>query len=339
MCTFFVKKPKQTIKKQHFLNIIENNPQGFGFVYTTGTKLVIVKSSSPDGEVMWKKFCDAESKFPKSHFIGHGRIATGSNVNNDNTHPFLVNKGLAFVHNGILRQFPSTAQKSDTVQYMEQVIRKLPKDFYNNKGIMDMIGRDITGSKFAFLSVDNKVFVVNRHACVIDGETGVLFSNSNFRETDFLDYGGTKISKGSLGEKYSAGYSYYLPKYKSKTSSQKEFDFHVDSGCCEIKKTDSDKNVYTENDWEYCQDCHDWVRKHEYSYEWGLCKLCEDEYGLTGVKNESNYSNSITARHYSDLNYCDDCAVNVASHKHEDWRLCDICIKNYEDTKPELRVI
>lgn len=327
MCTFFVKSPKQTIKKEHFFNIIDNNPQGFGFVYTTGTKLVIVKSPNPNKESMWKKFCDAESMFPKSHFIGHGRIATGSNLNHDNTHPFLVNKGLAFVHNGILRHFPSTAQKSDTVQYMEQVIRKLPKDFYHNKGIMDMIGRDISSSKFAFLSVDNKVFVVNRHACVIDGETGVLFSNSNFRDTDYLDYGGTKVAKGNFKNRTSKLLSEYSTGYK-----QQAIDFHVDSKSCEIKESPA-------NDWEYCQDCHDWVRKNEYSFEWGLCKDCEKEYGLDGIKNDAKSYHHIVKNHYSDLNYCDDCELNVASHTYEDWRLCDICVKNYVEQPKSDKVL
>jgi hypothetical protein len=329
MCTFFVKKPKQAIKKEHFLNIIDNNPQGFGFVYTTGSKLVIVKSSNPNPESMWKKFCDAESKYPQSHFIGHGRIATGSAINNSNTHPFLINQSLSMVHNGILRQFPSTIQKSDTVQYIEQVIKKLPKDFYKNSGIMDMIGRDITGSKFAFLSVDNKVFIVNEHLCVIDGETGVMFSNTNFRKTEWLDYGGTKVSKSYLPTKKSSSYKGLLLNHKPL---QNELNFHVDSDCCEIKND-------AVNDWEYCQDCHDWVRKHEYSYDWGLCKQCEGEYGLTGVKNEDNYSKTITGKHYGDINYCDDCNVNVASHTHEDWRLCDLCIKSYEDSKPNLKVL
>jgi len=316
MCTFFVKKPKQRLNKEHFLNIIENNPQGFGFVYTTGTKLVIVKSSNPSPESMWKKFCDAEAKYPQSHFIGHGRIATGSAINNNNTHPFLINQSLSMVHNGILRQFPSTIQKSDTVQYIEQVIKKLPKDFYKNSGIMDMISRDIT------------VYVVNEHSCVIDGETGVLFSNTNFRKTEWLDYGGLKVDKKSISKNK-------LGKYKDTFSSypvQNKLDFHVDSDCCEIKNNPT-------NDWEYCQDCHDWVRKHEYSYDWGLCKQCEGEYGLTGVKNEDNYSKTITGKHYGDINYCDDCNVNVASHTHEDWRLCDLCIKSYEDPKPNLKVL
>ena len=125
MCTFFVKKPKQRLNKEHFLNIIENNPQGFGFVYTTGTKLVIVKSPNPNPESMWKKFCDAEAKYPQSHFIGHGRIATGSAINNNNTHPFLVNQSLSIVHNGILRQFPSTVQKSEWQQPDKCILQNL----------------------------------------------------------------------------------------------------------------------------------------------------------------------------------------------------------------------
>ena len=315
MCTFFVKKPNQRINKEHFVNIIDNNPQGFGFVYTTGTKLMIVKSPSPDAEVMWKKFCDAESKFPKSHFIGHGRIATGSKLTNENTHPFLVNKGLAIVHNGILRDFPSTAQKSDTVQYIEQVLRKMPTDFYKNRSIMDMVGRDISSSKFAMLTVENKVYVVNRHLCVIDGVSGVLFSNSNFRATEYFDYGGKKVAKVDFGKK-NKSYQYQ----NSTIHKQSEIGFHVDSESCEIQEN-------TFSDWIHCEDCKDWVKKHEFSYEWGVCNKCEDEYGLKDTKN--GYK-TVQGKYESELNYCDDCGMNVASHSYEDWRICDLCIGNYK---------
>lgn len=315
MCTFFVKSPKQTIKKEHFTTIIENNPQGFGFVYTTGTKLVIVKSASPNLESMWKKFCDAESKYPKSHFIGHGRIATGSNINSDNTHPFLVSKSLAMVHNGILRQFPSTAQKSDTVQYIEQVLRKLPKNFTSNRAILDMIGRDITGSKFAFLSVDNKVTIINRHQCVIDTQTGVLFSNRNYIATDWLDYGGTKIAKSTI-----YGTSTKKSDYKPNLSVVKKdlFDFHIDADSGEIVEDKDSKSS-----WHYCSDCQDYVRDYQFNRDWMLCNDCMDEYGIPkGTKNIQGKDNN--------LNYCDDCGYNVASVVYDGFSLCDCCCHEYK---------
>lgn len=305
MCTFFVKSPKQSIKKEHFLNIIDNNPQGFGFVYTTGSKLVIVKSAKPNAEQMWKQFCDAERKYPKSNFIGHGRIATGSNMNNDNTHPFLVSRKLAFVHNGILRQFPSTAQKSDTVQYMEQVIRKLPTDFYKNKSILDMMGRDITGSKFAFLTLDNKVFIVNEHACVIDGETGVLFSNSNYKATEWFDYGGKQVHKSTFTKHDKKKYKHA---YK-----QSNMDFHVDSNCCEIKNTTSSKF----NDWALCDECGEWVDDASFDSEYNMCDSCVLDYGFS-------------EKSLDELRYCDNCGMNVSARNVEDWRLCDLCADDYE---------
>jgi predicted glutamine amidotransferase len=317
MCTFFVKSPKQSINKEHFTTIIENNPQGFGFVYTTGTKLVIVKSASPNAESLWKKFCDAESKYPKSNFIGHGRIATGSNINSDNTHPFFVSKSLAMVHNGILRQFPSTIQKSDTVQYIEQVLRKLPKNFLSNKAILDMISRDITGSKFAFLSVDNKVYVINRHQCVTDAQTGVLFSNRNYIATDWLDYGGTKIAKSTI-----YGTATKKTEFKPNLSVVKKdmFDFHIDADAGEIVE---DKT--TQSNWRYCGDCHDYVKDYEFNKDWMLCNDCMDDYGIAKETKHIDGKDE-------NLPYCDDCGYNVASVHHDGWKLCDCCVHSYKDS-------
>ena len=316
MCTFFVKKPSQKVNKEHFVTIIENNPQGFGFMYTTGEKIVIVKSASPNAESMWKKFQMAEQKFPKSHFIGHGRIATGSNINSDNTHPFMVNKSLAMVHNGIIRQFPSTVKKSDTVQYIEQVLRCLPKDFYKNKAMMDLLGRDIVGSKFAFLTVDNKVYYVNRYACVVDKDTQVVYSNRNYEKSDWLDYGGTKISKSDL---YGTSDKKYVSSWKSEDTKyfeQPKLDFHIDSKSHTIKES---------SDWEFCTDCEDWVRKTQYDTKLECCIDCKQD---IESYNES-FGLDYKGRDKS-LNYCEECDVNVASHTWEDFHLCDECVKMYK---------
>lgn len=329
MCTFFVKKPKQVLSKEHFTTIIDNNPNGFGFVYTTGTKLMIVKSSTPNAESLWKKYSDAIAKHPESHFIGHGRIATGSNVDYENTHPFLVNKGLVFVHNGIIRQFPSTAKRSDTYQYMEQVLRKLPRDFYKNKSIMDLIGRDIVGSKFAFLTLDNKVYVVNAHACVTDKDSGILFSNNNYKPSEYIDYGGTQILKGYGDWKKGKSTTDIKPKYDWKTW-KKDYDietnsyndsYHVDGDNAEIVKGSSD--------WTHCLDCDDWVYNTAYNKKYECCHSCALDYGYVNIHGEdlNKYDEEF-------LTYCEDCAVNVASHRYDGFKICDNCAKSYDGSVP-----
>jgi predicted glutamine amidotransferase len=317
MCTFFVKKPKQVLKQEHFNTIIENNPQGFGFVYTTGTKLVIVKSAKPDAKVLWNKYQDAVSKYPQSHFIGHGRIATGSNVDYENTHPFLVNKGLVFVHNGIIRQFPSTAKRSDTYQYMEQVLRKLPRDFYKQRAIMDLIGRDIVGSKFAFLTIDNKVYIVNEHACVTDKETGVLFSNSNYMPSLWLDYGGTKVYKTETS-KYNK-YSYDW----DKGATQSKLDFHIDRDSAQIQQETSD--------YIHCQDCDDWVYKTSFEKKFDCCTSCAKSYGYLTL---SGAETGQFEQEIEGLNICDECSTNIASHKYDGFHLCSHCEKMYTGATP-----
>ena len=317
MCTFFVKKPKQVLKQDHFNTIIENNPQGFGFVYTTGDRLVIVKSAKPDAKVLWSKYQDAVSKYPQSHFIGHGRIATGSNVDYENTHPFLVNKGLVFVHNGIIRQFPSTAKRSDTYQYMEQVIRKLPKDFYKQKAIMDLIGRDIVGSKLAFLTIDNKVYIVNEHACVTDKETGVLFSNSNYKPSEWLDYGGTKIHKYDINK--SDKYSYDW----DRGVTQPKLDFHIDQDSGEIK--------HQAGDYTHCLDCDDWVFNTSFEKKFDCCVSCAKSYGYLTL---SGAETGQFEQEIEGLFHCDECNVNIASHRYDGFHLCGQCEKMYTGATP-----
>jgi hypothetical protein len=323
MCTFFVKKPKQNLSKEHFTTIIDNNPNGFGFVYTTGTKLMIVKSAKPNAESLWKKYSDAVAKHPESNFIGHGRIATGSNIDYENTHPFMVNKQLVFVHNGIIRQFPSTAKRSDTYQYMEQVLRKLPRDFYKNKSIMDLISRDIVGSKFAFLTLDNKVYIVNAHACVTDKETGVLFSNNNYKPSEYIDYGGTQILKGYSKYKDDFGWSKGYSKYKMDAETiDYNSSFHIDKDKAEI---------VPQNDWVHCLDCDDWVHENTFIKKHDCCRVCAKSYGFLDDKgNDTNIKDE-------GLSYCDDCDFNVASHKYEGFNVCDLCASNYEGASPMLK--
>lgn len=295
MCTFFVKKPNQTIKREHFETIIENNPQGFGFMYTTGKKIVIVKSSAPDSLDMWHKYVDAVKRYPKSHFIGHGRIATGSNINDANTHPFAVNQSLAMVHNGIIRQYPSTKSESDTMQYIKNVLRKLPKDFYKNGAIMDLIGNDIVGSKFAFLTIDNRVYIVNKYLCTIDKETGVLFSNQNYLPSLWLDYGGNKVKKQTYTSK-----SIQLPLLDTKGGDAKDFS--------------------------YCQDCEEWYKNDEFSKEDKMCIHCVSEFKSWNKSFSCN--TSVKGK-------CDECQTSDAIGSWYDFKLCSECYKNYESYFPD----
>jgi hypothetical protein len=105
-------------------------------------------------------------------------MATHGSVSLENCHPFLINESLAFAHNGILSDFGSR-EKSDTIAFMEEILRGLPNDWWENDSIRNLIALYTKSSFLAFLTKTGKVLRTN-----IDRwteEDGIYYSNTSFR--------------------------------------------------------------------------------------------------------------------------------------------------------------
>jgi len=259
MCLALYKPANRFIPKAHLRIGWQINDDGGGFMWASDGQLYIEKGYF-DFNAFYKAFKRAEKAFPKSDFVLHLRLATSGLKNINNCHPIMINNKVAFVHNGILIGF-GCELKSDSIDFGEQILQKLPEDFIISKGYQFLLDKYCQEhfSKMIFMNNKGKAYIAN-----IDGgdwENGIWYSNTSYKQNivskNPIVWTEPKVifdgSTYNRGLKYVGASAYYVT-------------------CCicnkRLRKMDTVAagNVYC------CKDCVEML----YAYS-PYCKICESD--------------------------------------------------------------
>jgi len=246
MCVIVYKPKKATITKRVLRQCWDANPDSVGFMFAVDGELIIQK-----GYISFRTFYKDYRKQENIHnenFVLHFRIATHGKINETNCHPFVVNKNIGFVHNGILNCVHATKSKSDTSVFCTQVLKKLPINFLNRteyRVLLESVCK-AESSKFAFLNNRGTVHIFNESAGVWQG--GCWFSNTHFEPGYELDKNWRYKPAHSLGHNVVDDYvecvwcSDYFPANE---------DIKSYEPCCEAcaAELEQDKYPTTEQKW------------------------------------------------------------------------------------------
>jgi len=266
----------------------ENNPDGFGFAISTGTK--IITGQHMDFDVLANQFLEQRA-IHTGPAIFHLRIATHGALNTDNCHPFFLGKDpdTVMAHNGILSITQhATDRRSDSKAFAEDImptmggVASLDDDEEFKK-----LSKWATGSKIAFLTVnpdaDYDWYIVNEK----DGHWGedqVWWSNNSYKFSPPAWSGksyGSSAYLGTYGGSYGGSWRGSDDNYWSKENAQGIYvpsvtseDYDDEDGMGAISAITSHGNLFhfaTEID----EDC--------YSVDCFKCGQAEvvDDLGLT----------------------------------------------------------
>lgn len=154
------------VSKKTIRQCWETNPDGAGYMFSDGKRLVIKKPFKHVRQFVRSYHAD-HAKFGRlSGFVLHFRIATHGGLTEQNTHPHKLAKGYAgLAHNGILPTKyipPCGSPLSDTVHFCKTVIGKakasqLMDERYHAE-LGTMIGK---GNKFVIMDRFGSVGIVN----------------------------------------------------------------------------------------------------------------------------------------------------------------------------------
>jgi predicted glutamine amidotransferase len=176
MCIAILNKPQILLPFEYIEESLFSNPDGFGMIYVKSGQIVIKKSLSQRATKIYKMYKEAREQNPLSNIVLHFRVSTAGKIDLTNCHPFTVNTSLAFVHNGVIGR--GCINFSDTYHF-NKLLQKLPSNFIESHGIMDLISERVTGSKLVFLSSANVPTIVNEYLGHYDSE-GNWFSNDSY---------------------------------------------------------------------------------------------------------------------------------------------------------------
>lgn len=165
MCLIIVKEEgKELVSKQMISEVWIDNPHGAGIIYkrkdnSTFRMIKGIMEEDKLHEVI------KDLKLCKNDFIAyHLRWATSGNIDQYNTHPFIVHedagkvtalqaisteKTLFVMHNGVIYDLnDKKAKKSDTVRFISEYLSQLNvRDLFHNEAIQAMIEKFIDGSR------------------------------------------------------------------------------------------------------------------------------------------------------------------------------------------------
>lgn len=290
MCIAILNTKTVTLKKDLLRNCWENNGDGAGILYIDKKQLKVFKEMT-SFDNFYKNYMDIRHRYGRNNMVLHFRISTHGRVNETNCHPFLVDNNIGFVHNGMIYDVPNSTEFSDTYMFNETILKNLKVGFEHNDTVLDMLQSFIgSGSKLIFLNKDNHYAIVNEKAG--HWNMGCWFSNNSYKKVnDYVDFGGTRRYKSSLGYgsyNYGSYGSYAKTNYGSygtlAKSPAKTSWWSADDSKDEIC-TDCGQRLYgvSELDRGTCHFCHE-----EEQYLIGLnkkkvdtCEWCQKEAELT----------------------------------------------------------
>jgi len=159
MCIAIYKPEDQVISKAALKRCFEANPDGAGFMFAEDNKLHIHK-----GYFKFKTFYKAYKDHETKQALVHFRIKTHGKTDKTNCHPFLVNDGLGFIHNGIISGYGDD-KLSDTIQFNNAILKKIVKK-HGSMGLFDdpmqeLIENVIGYSKLVFLDKKGNFNIMN----------------------------------------------------------------------------------------------------------------------------------------------------------------------------------
>lgn len=178
MCIAIAKPGDALIPKETLETCFEANPDGAGYMFANKrNKEIVIKKGFFTFEDFWKEYQKDQYRKCAIHF----RIKTHGNTDEDNCHPFSVNKSLAFIHNGIINNVDSTFDKtkSDTWHFNEAILKELPENFLYHSAIKDLIAHFIGYSKLVFLNSKGDFEIINPHLGTWNEK--VWYSNNSFK--------------------------------------------------------------------------------------------------------------------------------------------------------------
>ena len=156
-------------------DVYGSNSDGLGVMYSDGLKLHVLKVL-PRSAAEARQFI--ESLPDSDHQIAcHWRMKTHGLIDMVNCHPYRVNEETYLAHNGILHTGnKADPEKSDTWHFIKDYLATLPTDALHDAKFLEMVGEFIGNNRFAIMSADGRLSVVNAEQGV---EThGIWFSNT-----------------------------------------------------------------------------------------------------------------------------------------------------------------
>lgn len=156
-----------------------SNRDGIGAMYASNDGRIVVSKVLPSTVDEALAFIESLPTDDRQVAL-HWRMRTHGDIDLSQCHPYEVNDqagGTWLMHNGVLHTGNQADQtKSDTWHFINDYLKGLSPDALHEPGAAALIGEFIKGNRFAIMSGDGRLTVINKHQGV--EHDGIWFSNT-----------------------------------------------------------------------------------------------------------------------------------------------------------------
>jgi hypothetical protein len=182
MCLAIFQPAGAVVPEDYLKEGFRNNPHGAGFMYFDERgelrtyKSMYFDSFIAEYERQWAMHGQ------ESPFAIHFRYATHGTTDITNVHPFVMNKNVAVMHNGIIDCIITDKKMSDTAAFVRDYLGALPRNFQDNEFLFEMVEDYTHGSKLILMTNDPQA----QYSAYIFNEgsghwkDGVWYSNATY---------------------------------------------------------------------------------------------------------------------------------------------------------------
>lgn len=186
------------LSRERLSNGWDSNSDGGGYAFIDQYGGIMVRRF-----MSWVDFIEGyqadHAANTKSPFIVHQRFATHGTKDLNNVHPFWLDDETVVMHNGVLDVNLTDVERSDTKTFVEDYLARLPKRWFDDPNMVDMVEDFTRGSKLIILTVDplakQEVYIINENAGHWD--KGAWWSNYSYRETKYHSWSTVSVKAGA----------------------------------------------------------------------------------------------------------------------------------------------
>lgn len=212
MCLLCVMEPNVTPTRDQLLNATSNNPDGFGYAFHCGDR--IITGRGMDAEEVVDRFLRIREGLPHTWAMFHARYTTHGSTSKANCHPFRMNgdPGTVIGHNGIIPiDVPKGDDRSDTRYFADEWLPELIELLDDQQGFAEL-EQLVGASKVAVFTHDDRL----NHQVYILNESMGHWANGIWWSNDTYKYDWYKVYKSSNTKSYASG-TWYDEEYPSHT--------------------------------------------------------------------------------------------------------------------------
>lgn len=251
MCLLCVMEPNVTPTKEQLMNATSNNPDGFGYAFHCGDR--IITGRGMDAEEVVDRFLRIREGLPHTWAMFHARYTTHGSTTKANCHPFRMNGDPSTIigHNGIIPiNVPKGDDRSDTRYFADEWLPELIELLDDQQGFSEL-EQLVGASKVAVFTHDprlqHQVYILNEQ--MGHWANGIWWSNDTYK----YDWYATYKSVRSNTPTYGSGGAWWDDEYPSYYQSGKDYGLFDD---------------YKDE----CQVC--WSKLGDVDYDGGVCTMC-----------------------------------------------------------------